>query len=393
MKARSSAAENAELVGDLQVAEPPEFETGTPEAIAHTKQRVEEVVERLHERYTSGDDRPWIVGFSGGKDSTLLLHGVYEAVLRTAPRRRKRNVYVLSSNTLVEAPQVLAFVRQQIAELQNAAAADGLPIEIEMVEPQRNDTFFVKVLGYGYPAPNKWFRWCTDRLKIQPANQFIKNTIATGTDVILLLGTRYDESVTRARSVRKHEGDFELNPHSTLKGAWVFAPIKALRTEEVWEYLTSTPPPWGGSHLPLRNMYRDANAGDCPLVVDETTAPCGNSRFGCWTCTVVERDKSMEGFIAAGQDKYSVLLAYREKLATYRNDETKREQFRRTGEPGLGPLKMDVRRELLDELLELQDHLDEQLVSDLEVAEIRKIWVADRTSEIFRTESTVKVDL
>jgi DNA sulfur modification protein DndC len=158
-------------------------------------------------------------------------------------------VWVLSSNTLVESPQVLSFVRQNLDDIKVATLADGLPIEVYMVEPQLNDTFFVKVLGYGYPAPNKWFRWCTDRLKIQPANRFIQSRIAEGNEVVLLLGTRYDESRTRARSVRKHEGEWELNAHSTLKGALVFAPIKHLLTEEVWEFLTTNPPPWGGSHL------------------------------------------------------------------------------------------------------------------------------------------------
>jgi DNA sulfur modification protein DndC len=200
---------------------------------------------------------------------------------------------------------------------------------------------------------------------------------------VLLLGTRYDESTTRARSVRKHEGQWELNPHSSLRGAWVFAPIKALTTEEVWEFLTSSTPPWGGSHIPLREMYRDANAGDCPLVVDETTAPCGNSRFGCWTCTVVERDRSMEGFVAAGHEQYRELLEFREHLIHLRNDENSREPFRRTGQPGLGPLKMDVRRQLLDDLIALQGRLGEELISTAEVAEIRKIWVADSKSDLF----------
>lgn len=359
------------------------LETGSPEAIEFTHKRVGAVIAKLAERYSASDGRPWIVGFSGGKDSTLLLHCVYQAVLDTAPRRRQRPVWVLSSNTLVESPQVLDFMRKQIRAVQEAAGADGLPIEVHMVEPALNDTFFVKMIGYGYPAPNKWFRWCTDRLKIQPANQFIQSRVAEGMEVVLLLGTRYDESLTRARSVRKHEGEWELNPHSSLRGAWVFAPIKALTTEEVWEFLTTSTPPWGGSHLKLREMYRNANAGDCPLVVDETTAPCGNSRFGCWTCTVVERDRSMEGFVAAGHEQYQLLLDFREHLIELRNDENSREQFRRTGQPGLGPLKMDVRRQLLTDLLVLQSRLGEELISQAEIAEIRKIWVADSKSDLF----------
>ncbi|MCB1193045.1 MAG: hypothetical protein H7A23_12965 [Leptospiraceae bacterium] len=32
---------------------------------------------------------------------------------------------------------------------------------------------------------------------------------------------------------------------------------------------------------------------ECPLVIDDTTPSCGNSRLGCWTCTVIDQDKSM----------------------------------------------------------------------------------------------------
>jgi DNA sulfur modification protein DndC len=378
----------SERVEKMETVESQPLETGSEEAIARTQARVEDIIARLVERYTATDGRPWIIGFSGGKDSTLLLHCVYAAIARTAPRRRNRPVWVLSSNTLVESPQVLAFLRRQLSEIADAARSDGLPIELHLVEPDLNDTFFVKVIGYGYPAPNKWFRWCTDRLKIQPANRFIQERTAAGSEVVLLLGTRYDESLTRARSVRRHEGEWELNPHSSLRGAWVFAPIKALRTEEVWEFLTTMKPPWGGSHLPLRNMYRDANAGDCPLVVDETTAPCGNSRFGCWTCTVVERDRSMEGFVASGHEQYKELLGFRDRLQYLRNDESSREPFRRNGQDGLGPLKMSVRRQLLEDLLDLQDRLGEELISSPEVAEIRKIWLADNTSDLFDTPSS-----
>jgi DNA sulfur modification protein DndC len=358
------------------------LETGSPEAIENTRRRVNKIIDMMADRYGAGDGRPWILGFSGGKDSTLLLHCAYEAVLRTAPRKRTRPLWVLSSNTLVESPQVLSFIRKQVTEIEKAAQADGLPIKATIVEPQLNDTFFVKIIGYGYMPPNKWFRWCTDRLKIRPSNHFIQSRIADGGEVILLLGTRYDESSTRSRSIRKHESKFELNPHPDIKNAWVFTPIKALTTEEVWEFLTTNPPPWGGSHLPLRNMYRDANAGDCPLVVDETTAPCGNSRFGCWTCTVVQRDRSMEGFVAAGYEQYRDLLAFRDRLQELRNNPDAREEFRRDGKPGPGSLKMEVRKQLLAELLDLQERLGEELITDQEVSEIRKIWLADLTSKI-----------
>jgi hypothetical protein len=97
----------------------------------------------------------------------------------------------------------------------------------------------------------------------------------------------------------------------------------------------------------------------------------------------------MEGFVASGHDHYRLLLNFRDELQRVRNDENSREAFRRSGKPGLGPLKMDVRKRLLDELLQLQDALGEQLIDPIQVSEIRKIWLADATSDIFSTATSL----
>ena len=55
------------------------------------------------------DDRPWVVGFSGGKDSTALAQFLYYMLARLRdeagdPRVKFKPVYVLASDTRVEAP-------------------------------------------------------------------------------------------------------------------------------------------------------------------------------------------------------------------------------------------------------------------------------------------------
>lgn len=337
------------------------------------------VVTKIRRRYQSPDSRPWIVGFSGGKDSTLLLQLVFEAIRATPPRLRRRPVYVLSSDTRVETPAIIEFLEQQIRTISEGAMSLALPISAHLVRPEIHETYWSRLIGYGYPAPNKWFRWCTERLKIKPSNAFIVNQIDAYGEVIILLGTRYDESAARAKSIRRHEGDDDLNPHSVLRSAYVWAPIKEVLNDEVWEILAFSPPPWGGTHRGLQNLYKQANSGECPLVIDETTKPCGNSRFGCWTCTVVERDRSMEGFIGSGRDEYRGMAAFRDWLIELRdNPGVYREPVRRNGEPGNGPLKMSVRQEVLRRLLLLQDELGQELISGEEVALIRQIWVSDR---------------
>jgi DNA sulfur modification protein DndC len=209
------------------------------------------------------------------------------------------------------------------------------------------------------------------------------NQVAESGEVLILLGSRLAESATRAKSIRKHEiSGGDINPHSVLRNAFVWAPIKWLTTDEVWEYLALTPCPWGGSHRQLQNLYKEANSGECPLVLDETTKPCGNSRFGCWTCTVVDRDKSIEGFIGSGRAEYSGMAEFRDWLIELRDNPTEfRDPVRRSGKPGNGPLRMVVRERVLERLLELQAALGEPLISEAEIALVKQIWVADRLGE------------
>jgi len=343
-------------------------------------QKVEGIIERLVERYEDpSDNRPWIVAFSGGKDSTLVGHLVFDALARVRPSRRTRPVHLLSSDTLVETPAIAEFVKQQLTAIADGARLRSLPMTTHLVRPELHETFWVRLIGYGYPAPNRTFRWCTERLKIKPTNAFILQQVETAGEVLILLGSRIDESSTRARSIRKHEtSGSDINPHSILKSAWVWAPIRDLTTDEVWEYLALTPSPWGGNHRRLQVLYKEANSGECALVLDETTKPCGNSRFGCWTCTVVDRDKSIEGFIGSGRTEYAGMAEMRDWLIELRdNPDDYREAVRRNGRPGNGPLKMQVRRDVLERLLALQQTLGEELISNEEIALIKQVWVSD----------------
>ncbi len=345
------------------------------------KQEAETAVDAVRadivERYEAGDSRPWILGFSGGKDSTLLAQLVFEALLRVPPKRRTRDVYVLSSDTQVETPYVAEFVAETVKTMEAAATSLNVPVKTVIVTPELNDTFWVKVIGYGYPPPSRLMRWCTDRLKIKPANRFILEQISTHGEVMMLLGARYEESQERAQSLARHEVGGGLHRHTTMPKAFVWSPIRFLTLEQVWAYLVYNPPPWGGDNRVLRDLYKNANAGECPLVVDETTEPCGNSRFGCYVCTVVDRDKSLEGFVQAGDSRYEGMLGLRDHLIKLRDNHANRMTVRRNGEPGVGPLTMDARRDLLERILALQADLGEELISAEEVSTIRRIWITD----------------
>jgi DNA sulfur modification protein DndC len=335
---------------------------------------------------------PWIVGFSGGKDSTLVLQLCFEMLMELAPSDRKRPVHVLCNDTLVESPILAAYVDGMLKRVASAADSLRLPVVVAKTQPHPDQTFWVNLIGRGYPSPNRTFRWCTDRMKIQPTSEYIKSQVAKNAEVILLLGVRRGESATRTQTVNKYDNGSRLNPHNDLKGCMIFRPIVDFSTDEVWSLLLQRSPPWGGSNRDLITLYRNAQGGECPLVIEKSQAPsCGtsSSRFGCWTCTVVEKDHSMEGFIDAGFDHLEPLLRFRDWLAQLRTDRTKRSAERRTGAITYlpdgsampGPFTLAARQEILDRLLELQREVELSLISDDEIHRVRDHWAADAVEQ------------
>ena len=137
--------------------------------------------------------------------------------------------------------------------------------------------------------------------QIQPANKFITEQLSKYGEVVLILGVRRQESATRAQVINLYEiPNSVLSRHSTFSGAFVYAPIKEWSINDVWSYLLQVPSPWENENRDLVALYRTAQ-GECPLVVDDTTPTCGNSRFGCWVCTLVSEDKSLKALIDSGE--------------------------------------------------------------------------------------------
>lgn len=101
----------------------------------------------------------------------------------------------------------------------------------------------MRLIGYGYAPPTRDVRWCTDRLKIKPTNKILRDLVAKHGGVLVLTGSRFAESAARSGSLRKHAAVAPINPHRTIKGAWMWSPIRHVTHEELWEYLglTSTP--------------------------------------------------------------------------------------------------------------------------------------------------------
>jgi len=344
----------------------------------------------LREEYLQPHAKPWIIGFSGGKDSTLLAHLTIECLLAIPPDERKRRVYLVCNDTLVESPVFQEFVNHLLTQISENLDSLRVPVEVVRTSPKVEESFWVNLIGKGYPAPNRTFRWCTDRMKVRPTSKFIREQVSHYGEAILLLGVRRAESSARAANIAKHTAKTEgrLSPHADHKGCWIFTPIKDLTTDEVWIALLKSRPPWGGSYKELIQLYKDAAGGECPFVLSKADAPsCGTSsaRFGCWTCTVVDKDNAIQSLISSGHEHLEPLALFRNRLKQISEAPEFRSKVRRNGQPGLGPLTYEARRMLLDELLAIQTQTAMQLISEVEVRLIREQWLQDRAEESIRS--------
>lgn len=359
--------------------------------------RIEHIIEELIDQYQEKDryNRPWIIGFSGGKDSTVLLTLVWTALIRLKESGQplNRHVYVVCNDTMVENPIIEEYVTSVLQKIKKSAKEQQLPITVRTTTPQIEDTFWACVIGKGYPVPNNAFRFCTEKMKIKPTSAFITNQVAADGEAIILIGTRLDESQQRAKSIRRHEiKGHRLAKHPLNPNTYTYAPIKELMLEEIWWIINVLPSPWGFDNKILFKIYSDASSDDyeCPTVVtDEKHRSCGQSRFGCWICTVVKEDKSMTSLINNGIEWMKPLLAFRNRLVQNRNVSELRSDKRRNGQVAvdesghnMGCYTMEYRIQLLRELLAIQKETQDfrssiDLITSQELIAIQVIWYRD----------------
>lgn len=362
------------------------------------KSAVDVLLDEVRELYTA-DAVPWVVGYSGGKDSTATLQLVWLALAGLPPEARTKTVHVISTDTLVENPVVAAWVTRSLETMRASAVALGMPIVPHRLTPEINDSFWVNLIGRGYPAPRPKFRWCTERLKIRPSNAFINSIVRESGECILVLGTRKAESAARARSMERHERRRtrdRLSPNGALPNSLVYSPIEAWTNDDVWMFLMQVPNAWGYNNKDLLTMYQGASAdGECPLVVDASTPSCGDSRFGCWVCTLVGQDKSMQAMIQNDEEKEWMLplLDLRNEL-DIPEDRHLRDFRRMNGfvqlfnkKPIPGPYTQASREHWLRRVLEAQQFVrtkgpshvcDLELITMAELQEIRRLWVIEK---------------
>jgi len=377
----------------------------------------------LLEKYYLEDDRPLCVAYSGGKDSSALVYLVC-AMMEDLKKREielKNPIYIINSNTLAELPPLLKHLEDSLNSIRAYAKKHKLPLVVEEVFPETKDTLNVQLIGVGMPPPSNTFRWCTDKLKVNPIDKKIKELFPDG-KFISVIGTRRDESFSRDARIEKLSiKGTNLKINDRYPNASNLMPIENWTTKNIWEYLFSQQSDLIDVDF-LWKLYSDAsgkNANECSFVgaggkdIDNGKIGCGVSRFGCWQCYMVrDTDKSLDGLMNSGYDKIELYKEYRdwywnlsqqgwEKTRDPYNHRTQvRDLYNKGSEdnPKFGMtmpkgLKLQIRKKSLKKLLELQDKLDEEIITLNEIILIQQRWLDEGDLELTAFKYARKHDI
>lgn len=337
MKMALSAAENQELLREQEMEDT--FRIMDEMASGEFEQKFEEIVDHMETTYKE-DDNDWCVMYSSGKDSSLVLSLVIKMLKRLSPFERTKKVHVISANTKVETKQMTEFLKRNLNFIKENTV--GLNLHVHLVEPEMKNSFYFTVIGKGYPfpIPESPFQWCTSKMKIQPMDNTLKELLENiSTDknykLTMLLGSRVDESASRAASINLYTREEEvMGTHKKFEDIRVYYPIKFIQTPDLWTYLSQLEDlGWGTTYEELFEHY--SNGKECPMTQagDEKNKACGasNSRNGCWVCLYAGRkDKMLQTLIDKGHDDAKYLSEWKAFLYDIRNDVRFREPLSRT---------------------------------------------------------------
>ena len=116
-----------------------------------------------------------ILGISGGKDSAALA--VY-----MSQKFPELDIEYFFTDTGEELPEVYDYLNKLEGYLGK---------QIVRLNPSRNFQHHLKIYGYWLPSAQQ--RWCTDKLKIKPLEQWIKPDLDKGVKITSYVAIRYDE--------------------------------------------------------------------------------------------------------------------------------------------------------------------------------------------------------
>jgi DNA sulfur modification protein DndC len=309
----------------------------------------------------------WAIAFSGGKDSsatvTLVAH-----LLEMGLIPKPESLTILYADTRQELPplhtsamNILAALRDRLQPLFKEGC-----FETRVVLPELDHRYFVYILGRGVPPPSNTFRWCTPKLKVLSMERELEALRQErGEKFLMLTGVRIGESAARdqriAVSCTKDGGECGQGwfQQSTSKAiADTLAPVVHWRVCHVWDWLLRADLEFGFPTFEIAKVYgQDVSDGEEPI----------NARTGCIGCPLVQRDGALDRLIAQPEWAY---LAPLEKLRPlyweirkpqYRlrkHGEVRKAATKYIGRNRLGPLTLEARRWMLEQVLGIQSEVN-----------------------------------
>lgn len=338
---------------------------------------ISSAISRCAREIRGGRGRSWIIGYSGGKDSTAALKVFLAASIESGCEND--SITVIYCDTGVENPELDLFAKKTLEGMRRELPAIFPNLRIEILKAPLKEGFFARVVGRGYAPPTNRFRWCTKGLRVLPVQRFIKSSPG---DAAVVLGLRFGESRQRDRSLAKG-GNERAIWQVQREGAQrdLFLPVLDFDLEMVWAAAQSISLPSSIDSIALEELYRGATE-ECPMVKSPLAPPCASGRFGCWTCTVVRRDKSTESMIKNGKAWLQPYLDFRDWLQVFRGNLNYRWPVRRNGAAGPGPFTVEGRKIIFKEIQLLEEAVGRELLSHDEIYLIKSLWEQDLNSEI-----------
>jgi DNA sulfur modification protein DndC len=323
-------------------------------------------IARIKAEYAK-ESSPWLLAYSGGKDSSAVLALLVQAMNSTTQLHRP--VYVVFCDTGVENPVINNFVRYAFQQVNVFAKCNNLPVSTSILRPKKKDRYWVKVIGKGCPPPTNRFRWCTDKLRVNPLHDFcIKNELTSATTV---LGIRKGESHQRDRTIEKYAKKSNFLRYYDSGNRLYYCPIFNYSCADVWNCLSNNPIFSNRLYSRLARIYGINNKCEDEIVKSN------DYRMGCWVCTVIRKDKSAEDLIKRGYTQLEPYLRFRDWLSIFRDNPRYRCAKRRNGLKGPGPFTIKGRKIILSKLLKLQNEVKAKLIADSDLACIYREWERD----------------
>jgi 3'-phosphoadenosine 5'-phosphosulfate sulfotransferase (PAPS reductase)/FAD synthetase len=284
------------------------------------EQRVEQALAALRTLFE--ENRMVVCQFSAGKDSGVVAALALEAARQHAASGGKPLVCVVTVDTLVESPEMVAHARRELAKMSAYGKAHGFTVQAQTVTPSLAASWQVTILsGRALPSYAGTNSDCSVSLKIGPSrvfrNRLYRSAAKRGyAEPVVCLGSRLSESEKRKAGMQAR-GDRADTPMRNNEGELTLCPIAYWTTEDVWEFIGEVTSGLRVTYTDFREtarIYAHAGNSSCAIVADLTVedASAGkrkrrghcDARTGCWTCQQAE-DRSLEEMINFDEDRYA----------------------------------------------------------------------------------------